>query len=918
MRPTEQQGDFPPAYPRHRIADVPLRDGSTVRMRPVAPGDLAAVTDLFARLSIESSRMRFHGVRRASPNELRRFVEVDYRTNLGLLAETNARGARRAVGLASYSTTADGRAEMAIAVDDSFHGKGVGSLLLEHLAEAAAEAGITVFEAEILSDNKDMLEVVRALQVPISSKTSMGVIHAEFPTALTDAGAEAFERREAVSAAAAVASFLRPSSVAVIGASRRRGTIGGELFRNLLRGEFEGPVFPVNPLADVVQSVSAYPTVGDVAGPVDLAVIVVPARTVIEVARQCGRKGVKALLVISSGFAEVGPEGAELQGELVEVARAHGMRIVGPNCMGLVNADPVVSLNATFAPVAPPPGRLAFSSQSGALGIAVMDRAADLGLGISSFVSVGNKADISGNDLLQFWEQDSNTDVILLYLESFGNPRKFARIARRISRSKPIVAVKSGRSEAGARAAASHTGSIIAQDIAVDALFNQAGVLRTDTLEELFDVATLLAYQPLPMGRRVAILTNAGGLGILCADACEASGLEIPALSAPTIEALRALLPAEASLANPVDMIASATADHYRRALDLLCHDPVVDSVIVIFIPPMVTRAEDVADALLASAAGSAGKTVLSCFLGVQGVHERLRAGRTVVPSYSFPESAARALGRVARYAAWRAEGEGRAPKYPDVHRARATALSADLLRRGERWIEPDAVVQLLELYGIRSARSLLVTSGDEVADAARQIGGPVAVKVDSRRIVHKTDVGGVRLDLRTPEAATAAAEQITAALRDRGLASEIEGFVVQEMVASDGPEMFVGMTHDPLFGPLLACGAGGTMVELIRDVSVRITPLTDRDARDMLRSLKSFPLFEGYRGGPPLDREALEDILLRLSTMVEDLPALAEIDLNPVVVSQAGRGCMVVDSRMRIARPKPPAPRGARTSVAQ
>ena len=415
---------------------------------------------------------------------------------------------------------------MAIVVDDPFHGKGLGSILIEHLAEAAAEAGIEIFEAEILSGNTEMLEVLRALELPLESTVSMGVIHAEFPTSPTAEAIDAFEAREAVAAAASVASFLKPRSVAVIGASRRRGTISGELFHNLLEVGFQGPVYPVNPSADVVQSVPAYASVLDVPGPVDLAVIAVPAGLVIRAANECAEKGVLALLVISSGFAEVGGRGVEMERELLEVARTHGMRIVGPNCMGIINTDPSVRLNATFAPEFPPEGRLAFSSQSGALGIAVIDRAKELGLGMSSFVSVGNKADISGNDLLQYWEHDDSTDVILFYLESFGNPRKFARIARRVARTKPVVAVKSGRSESGARAAASHTGSIVAGDIAVDALFRQAGVIRTDTLEELFDVASLVSTQPLPAGKRVAILTNAGGLGILCADACEAAGPE--------------------------------------------------------------------------------------------------------------------------------------------------------------------------------------------------------------------------------------------------------------------------------------------------------------------------------------------------------------------------------------------------------
>ncbi|HEV2757571.1 MAG TPA: GNAT family N-acetyltransferase [Actinomycetota bacterium] len=908
-------GPHPPGYPEHRAVHVPLRDGSTVRIRPVLAPDLPRLVDLFGRLSRGSTRMRFHAAAHPTEESLRRFAEVDYRGSFSLVAETGIDERRSVIALASYFRTTPGRAEMALVVDDDHQGRGLGSVLIEHLGEAAAEAAITTFEAEVLAANADMLEIIHNLDLPVQTSQEDGVVHAEFPTSPTPEAIESFERREAVSAAAGVARFLKPRSVAVIGASRRRGTISGEVFRNLIDGGFEGPVYPVNPKAGVVQSVRAYPSVLDVPGDVDLAVIVVPAPAVSPVARECGEKGVKALLVISAGFAETDEEGEARQRELLEIARGYGMRIVGPNCMGLMNTHDDVRLNASFAPHAPAAGRLGFSSQSGALGIAVIDRTRELGLGMSSFVSVGNKADISGNDLLQFWETDECTDVILLYLESFGNPRKFARIARRVSRRKPIVAVKSGRSQAGARAAASHTGSLAAGDVAVDALFHQAGVIRTDTLEELFDVASLLANQPLPNGAGVGILTNAGGLGILCADACEASGLAVPDPAPETKAALRELLPQEASVGNPVDMIASATAEQYARSLELLAADPNVETVIVIFIPPLVTKAEDVAAALAQTAAAIRDKTVIACFLGVHGIHRQLRTGDLVVPSFAFPEAAARALGRVARYASWRRRPEGSVPELPDVDRAEAVHLAASMLEGGERWLEQSAVQRLLGHYGIPTARTMLVSSAEEVEAAAASVGCPVAIKIDSRTIVHKTDVGGVRLGLETPSEAAAAAREIEASLREQGLADRLDGFLVQQMVTQEGAELFVGVTHDPLFGPLLACGYGGTLVELMRDVAVRITPVTETDVDEMLQSLRAWPLFEGYRGQPPLDREAVRSLLFRVSAMVEDLPHIAELDLNPVLVGHAGAGAIALDARIRLTHPTPARPLGARTT---
>lgn len=912
MRP---DGGPPRGYPAHRVVDVALRDGSTVRVRPGLVEDLDSLQDLFARLSADSVHMRFHGTTSPSRTMLKRFVDVDYRTSLSLVAETGLGAQRKSIALATYVQIDEKRAEMALVVDDAFQGLGLGSVLIEHLGEAAAEAGITTFEAEVLASNADMLEVLRNLDLPIQTSLSGGVVHAEFPTSPTPEAIESFEGREAISASAGVARLVRPRSVAVIGASRQRRTISGEVFHNLIDAVFEGPVYPVNPKAEVVQSIRAFPSVLDVPDDVDLAVIVVPAPAVAAVARECGEKSVKALLVISAGFAEIGEEGEQRQRELLEIARGFGMRIIGPNCMGLINTHPAVRLNATFAPASPRPGRLGFSSQSGALGIAVIDRTRELGLGISTFVSVGNKADISGNDLLQYWERDPETDVILLYLESFGNPRKFARIARRVARNKPIVAVKSGRSSAGARAAASHTGSLAAGDVAVDALFHQAGVIRTETLEELFDVATVLANQPLPEGKGVGILTNAGGLGILCADACEAAGLRVPETAAETKAALRGLLPTEASVGNPVDMIASATPEQYAESLSLLARDPGIHAVIVIFIPPLVTRPEDVADALRRTASGVSNKTVIACFLGVQGIHQRLRDGEVVVPSFAFPEAAARALGRVARYAEWREREEGTVPEIEDVDRGRSGHLVASLLASGERWLDQDSVQRLLRHYRIPAARTMLVSKPKDVGSAAAEIGVPLAVKVGSRTLLHKSDVGAVRLGLESADEATRAAYEIDRTLREQGLAEHVDGYVVQEMVSQKGAEFFVGVTHDPLFGPLLACGSGGTLVELMRDIDLRITPVTDVDVDEMLRSLKAWPLFEGYRGQPALDVGAMRSLLFRVSAMVEDLPHVAELDLNPVLVGHSGRGCIVLDARIRLTRPQPRRPLGARTT---
>jgi len=890
----------------HRDGDVVLRDGSTVRIRAMQPHDDQGLFALFQSLSEESRWLRFLSLAKgeALAAEARREARLD--RTIGLIALNGPE--ERVVGHAFYACLDDQRAEVAFTIADDFQGRGLGTLMLCQLADLATANGVTTFAAEVAAANHAMLNVFRESGFPMEVSATAGQLHVTLPTSFTTEAIERFERRESIAAINALRLFFNPRSVAVIGASRRRGTIGGEIFHNLISYGFEGPVYPVNPSAAVIQSVPAYKSVEEIPGPVDLAVIVVPAEHVLAAAEACGRKNVKALVVISAGFSETGKPGQQNQAQLVQICRAAGMRLIGPNCMGIINTDSRVHLDATFAPGTPPAGRVGFSSQSGALGLAIIQLANSLGLGISTFVSVGNKADISGNDLLRYWESDEKTDVILLYLESFGNPKKFSHIARRVGRKKPIVVVKSGRSAAGARATSSHTGALIAaSDVTVNALFRQAGVIRTDTLEELFDVASLLVNQPLPKGNRVAIITNAGGPGILCADACEARGLEVPLLNEKTMKALREFLPSGAGVGNPIDMIASAPAEHFRRTLELVAADENVDSIIAIFTPPLVTRAEDVARELVKGIKeNDVTKPVLTVFLSADAAPDSLRQAN--VPSYRYPETAAIALARATRYGRWRERPEKTPVEFLDVRQDEAAALIASALERGDGWLTNQETAALLSCYGLPLVEQEIVTTPEAAAAAAKKFDCDVAVKVIAPGVLHKTEAGGVRLNLRGDEAVRTAATRMRDQLIARGV--EPTGFVVQRM-ARPGVEMLVGVVHDPQFGPVVACGAGGVQVELLRDVSVRLTPLAKEDAAEMIHSLKTFPLLNGFRGSAKCDVAALEDGLLRVSAMVEDLPQIAELDCNPFVVNETGAA--ILDARVRVAAIEPPPLLGVR-----
>jgi acetate---CoA ligase (ADP-forming) len=881
--------------------DVALRDGATVCVRPMRSGDEPGLRDLLDGLSLESRWLRFFSAGADLEKAAFYMAGLEPERGRGLVAV--AGDPERIVAHAAYICESPERAEIAFEVADDWHGRGIGTVLLAHLSELAEADGIATFTAYVLPDNHKMVQVFRDSGFTVEVKSHPGELQIELPAQL---GAEArarFADRERIAAAAAVAHVLRPASVAVIGVSSRTGSVGGAVLGNLRKAGYGGRLAVVHPRHDVVDGVTAYRSIADVPGPVELAVIAVPAESVVEVAHECGAAGVRALVVLSAGFAEVGGRGRARQAELLATCRATGMRLVGPNCLGVLNTDPDVAFNATFAPVAPTRGGVAFASQSGAFGIAAVAEAARRGLGLSSFVSTGNKADLSGTDVLRFWETDPATGVVGLYLESFGNPRRFGQVARRVAAHKPVIAVKSGRSAAGSRAALSHTGALLAaSDATVDALFRHAGVIRTGTVGELFDVAALLAGQPLPTGDRVAIVTNAGGPGISCADACEAAGLRVEPLPARSRRRLARHLPREASAANPVDMIASASADDYQRTIEALAEDPTVDAIVAIFIPPLVTQAQDVAGAIRAAAATTraAGKPLLAVWMAQDDVDlAALAGGSDGVPAYGTPEEAVRALAHASGYARWRRAGTDEPETPAGVDADAAAAVIAHALAEGGGWMVPDRVAELLAAYGIPQVRATVAATAAAVSRWAADAAGEVAIKAIAPGLLHKSDVGGVRLGVRGAAAAGRAAREIATAVRAAG--HQPVGFLVQEM-APEGVEMLVGVASDPDWGPVVACAAGGRAVELLGDVQSRLAPLSRSDAAGMLRALRTFPLLDGYRGEPRADIPALEDVLVRVAALAAAHPEIAELDCNPVLVGTGG--ATVVDARVRIAAP--------------
>ena len=866
--------------------DVILRDGSTLRLRAPGAADREALVRLFRELSDRSLYLRFHGHPTVDERLVEAVVDPDWVDRGALMGSVVESGDERVVALANYVRLRDPlTAEVAFTVADAYQARGIGTRLLEQLAARAASHGIQRFIGEVMADNSAMIHVFEKAGFEVARTLSGGEVEMTFPIAPTADYALRVEERDHTAVVASLRPFFEARSVAVLGASSRRGTIGGELFRNILEGEFAGAAYPVNRNGEPVAGVRGYSSIADVPDPVDLAVVCVPAAAVLEAVESVLDAGVRAVCVISAGFAEVGSEGEERQRALLASIRAHGARLLGPNCLGISSA--AVRLNATFASRAAPSGNIGFSSQSGALGLALLEATESRGLGLSAFVSIGNKADVSSNDLLEWWENDSATDVILLYLESFGNPRRFGTLARRVARTKPILAVKSGTTSSGARAASSHTAALAGSEAAVDALFHQAGVIRASTLEELIDVATLLSTQPMPRGRRVAVLTNAGGLGILCADACEAAGLELPQLSEDTVRAISPLLPREASLGNPVDMLGSASDNLYESVLPSLLADPAIDAVIVLFVPTVSATADAVADAVVRGGGATNGeKPVLAVVMSAEGVPAPLRSTRSVA-AFGYPESAARALGRVAERADWLRRPLGSVAEVAGVDADAALAVVDRALGDTDgRWLEATEARELLLAYGIPLVSEHLASSVDAAIAAAETLGYPVVVKTAAAG-AHKTETGGIALDLTDDEAVRAAVERIGAPV------------VVQPMV-SGGAELLTGLVQDPVFGPLVAFGPGGVLAELIGQAAFRIAPFTDVDAEELVSEGKAGVLVRGFRGSPAADAAALIDLVQRLARLGLELPSVAELDLNPVLALPDR--CVVVDARVRVA----------------
>ena len=836
-------------------------------------------------MSEEALYYRFLRVPKIDQDTAQEMVRVDPERQRVLVAEY----AGTIVATAGYYFAGQlDRAEVAFAVADSWRGRGVGTRMLECLADIGRRAGVQTFDAYVLGENRRMMDVFLESGFAATRRLDRGVFHVSLDLQISPAFTERSAQRSQLAAAASMRPFFEPNVVAVIGANRSRGRIGSEILHNIIASGFPGRIVPVHPEASAIEGLTTARRVSEIDGPVDLAVVAVPAASVLGTVDDCIAKGVKALVVISAGFGETGGPGKALEAQLVERIRAAGIRMIGPNCMGIINTDPAVKLNATFSPVYPPAGRIAFSTQSGALGLAILEYVTRRNLGMSTFASIGNKSDVSGNDLIQFWANDDRTDVILLYLESFGNPRKFSQIARRVGRRKPIVAVKAGRSSAGARAASSHTGARATNDVLIDTLLRQSGVIRTHTLEEMFDVAALLANQPMPESGRVAIVTNAGGPGILAADACEASGLTVASLTSTTTTALRAFLPPAASVANPVDMIASASADDYRRTIEAVLADPNVDSLLTIFIPPIVTLAEEVAKAIQLAADGST-KPVLATFMGVQNT---LSVG--TIPTYLFPESAAVALARVTEYSQWRRQPIAAPPHLVGFHRDTVRAVVADALSSGGGWLDPVAATELLTAAGVATADARVATTAAEAEAAAMAIGFPVAMKGLGPTLLHKTEAGAVKLGLKDAAAVNSAVTELQAQLGER-----LDGILVQSMV-TDGVEMVVGGLNDHLIGPVIMAGTGGVFVELLGDTAFRMCPLTEPEATALIEELKGRLLLRGYRGAPVADEEAFRNLLLAVSQLLDACPEIEEMDLNPVLVRR--KGATVVDARIKIA----------------
>ncbi|MGE5290932.1 MAG: GNAT family N-acetyltransferase [Micromonosporaceae bacterium] len=889
-----------------------LTDGTTIEICPARPQDHEAVRQMHAAMSPDNIYLRFFNLSpRAAEQEADRVCREPGDDHAALLAWLGG----QLIGVASYEPTGKpGIAEIAAAVADHMHGRGVATLLLEHLVSIARQRKLVAFTGKTLATNAAMLRVLADVGLPESRESADGLIDLTIPLPYDGGRRElnsyldTVARRESLADVASLRHIFQPASVAVVGASRRPGTIGHAILRNIVTGGFTGHIYAVNPRARHVEGVECMPSVADLPEPVDLAIVAVPAAAVPDVAEQCGRRGVRALVVITAGF------GIEAGADLLAICRHHGMRLVGPNCFGI--AVPHLGLDATFAAAHPVAGEAGLVVQSGGVGVALLDHLTRLGIGVSSFASAGDKYDVSSNDMLMWWEQDRRTRLAILYMESFGSPRKFARTACHVGAAIPVLTVHAGRSVAGQKAAASHTAAAATPLITREALFGQAGIIATTSLGELLEAAALLASQPLPAGDRVAVVSNAGGGGVLAADACADSGLRVAVLAAQTKARLCQMLPPGATATNPVDTTAAVPPATFRSCLELVAADDGVDMVLAISVP---TAIADLAPAITtANVAKTLAAALLSQPESVQLLphddsagppgdplpgHEAGHVKHQTVPSYSYLESAIRALGHAARYHAWRTRNRGTIPSLDGVRDADARALAACFLARHRTggWLSAGDTVHLLSCYGIPLVATRQVTSEDAAVQTAAGFGGRVALKADVPGLVHKTDAGGVHLDLGGEQDVRRAYRALAGAF-----GPDLQQVLVQPMI-SGGVEVLVGVAQEPVFGPLVVFGLGGVATDVLGDHTARLTPLTDRDATEMIREVRAAPLLLGHRGTPAADLAALADTLLRVSRLADDLPEVAELDLNPVIARPDG--VSTVDARVRLSPAAPQDP---------
>ena len=851
-----------------------LADGTTVEIRPADPADFDAVRAMHEAMSPDNAYLRFFNLsRHAAETEARRICRNSRPDRVALLALV----AGEVVGCASYGTVAGpagpgNTAEVAFAVADRMHHRGIATLLLEHLVSVARSRQITAFTAETLSENTPMLTVFADAGLPVHPHYEDGVVEMTFPlpseggTAL-DTYLNAVAEREGRADTASLRHVLAPESVVVIGAGRQRGTVGRAILDNIRTGGYAGRLYVVNPRARQISGEHCLSSVLDLPEPADLAVIAVPAAAVLDVAEQCGQRGVRSLVVITSGL-----DGAACA-DLLAVCRRHGMRLVGPDCFGV--AVPGIGLDATFADRHPRPGTAGLVMQSGGLGIALVDQLSRLGIGISSFASVGNKLDVSSNDMLMWWENDSVTKLAVLYIESFGNPRKFARTARRVGASMPVLAVEAGP-----------------QETRREALFEQAGVITTRTFGDLLETTALLASQPVPAGRTIAIVSNVGGAGLLAADACAGLGLTVHRPHGLTSRRLRALVPDTGAAGGPVDTTVAISAERFQQCLELLAADDQVDAMIALVLPTAATG-----DLVTAIQQADVGVPLAAVVLDQpDSVRMLPRAdGAGQIPAYGYPEAAATAMARAARYGAWRTEPRGQVPSFPDINTDNARTLVRGFLHStlGGGWMPPEQTAELLRCYGAPLAELTGAGSEDETVAAFRAAAGPVVLKADVPGLMHKTDAGAVELDLRTEAEVRAAYRRLTERFGERQ-----RRVLVQPMIAG-GTELIVGVSDDHMFGPLVVFGRGGVTTEVFAEHTARLTPLTDTDAYQLIGSVRSAPLLRGYRGQPAADLGALRDLLLRVSRLADELPEVTELDLNPVIARPDG--VFVVDARIKV-----------------